>query len=264
MTQAHPHPHDVALEQFTRQAPHFAAAPTMQNEEALQLLVRLTSPSPADTLLDVACGPGIVVCAFAPHVRQATGLDLVPAMIEQARSRQAALGCSNVVWQIGPAAPLPWPAHTFSLVTCRYAFHHFADPTAVFAEMDRVCAPGGRIALVDVAASPDPVRAEAYNRVEKWRDPSHERALPRRELEALFQHAGLPGPRADEYQIEFELETLLAGSFPQPGDADKVRSAIRAAAGTDALGMEVRAEAERLYLAYPIVALVAQKPAPTL
>jgi SAM-dependent methyltransferase len=37
-----------------------------------------------DSVLDVACGPGLVVCAFAPLVRHATGIDVTPAMLERA------------------------------------------------------------------------------------------------------------------------------------------------------------------------------------
>ena len=35
---------------------------------ALQMIVDAAAPGPDDTVLDVACGGGIVVCAFAPHV----------------------------------------------------------------------------------------------------------------------------------------------------------------------------------------------------
>lgn len=44
-----------------------------------------------DTILDVACGPGSVVAAFAPHVRRAVGLDATDAMLDQARSLAAEL-----------------------------------------------------------------------------------------------------------------------------------------------------------------------------
>ena len=40
---------------------------------------------PKDDVLDVACGPGLVACALAPAARHVTGIDITPAMIEQAR-----------------------------------------------------------------------------------------------------------------------------------------------------------------------------------
>jgi hypothetical protein len=56
--------------------------------------------------------------------------------------------------------------------------------------MVRVCEPGGRIAVIDVF-TPSPEQAEAYNCVEKLRDPSHVRALSLEELTGLCQEAGL-------------------------------------------------------------------------
>src|SRR5439155_824322 len=108
---------------------------------------------------------------------------------------------ANVAWQVGDVLPLPYPDGAFSLVVSRFAFHHFPEPRAVLAEMKRVCAPGGRVVLVDVAASEDTAKAAAFNRMEKLRDPSHVRALTLAELEGLFAEVGLSAPRAKFYQL---------------------------------------------------------------
>jgi ubiquinone/menaquinone biosynthesis C-methylase UbiE len=55
------------------------------HEDAFKLLSALTGPSEKDTILDVACGPGLLACEFAKVTSQVTGIDLTPAMIEQAR-----------------------------------------------------------------------------------------------------------------------------------------------------------------------------------
>ena len=65
----------LILDQFTRQATLFSTAPAITDEGALRMIVEAGRPGAGDTVLDVACGGGIVVCAFAPHVRQATGID---------------------------------------------------------------------------------------------------------------------------------------------------------------------------------------------
>jgi len=72
---------EVVVDQFTRQAVPYSQAPAIRDEEALHRLVEFSGATPDDTLLDVACGPGVVVCAFAAVARHATGIDLTPAMI---------------------------------------------------------------------------------------------------------------------------------------------------------------------------------------
>jgi len=56
---------DLILDQFTRQATPFSTAKTIASEEAMRLLVDACGAGPDDTVLDVACGGGLVVCAFA-------------------------------------------------------------------------------------------------------------------------------------------------------------------------------------------------------
>ncbi len=173
-------------DQFTRQATPFSTATPITDAGALKMIVEAAAPEPDDTLLDVACGSGIVVCAFAPHVRHATGIDMTPAMLDRARGLAAEKGIANVAWREGDVTSLPWPEASFTIVLTRFAVHHFPDPAAVLREMLRVCAPGGRIVVVDTCASADPAKAAAFNRLEKLRDPSHVRALPLAELKGLF------------------------------------------------------------------------------
>src|SRR5262249_13751170 len=152
---------------------------------------KLSGANAQDRLVDVGCGAGVLVCAFAEHVKHATGIDLVPAMIERARALAAEKNIRNVDWQVGEVLALPFPDESFPLVTSRYALHHVEHPKRILAEMKRVCARGGRILVADMAASEDPNKASALNRMEKLRDPSHVRALSAHELHELFRSAGL-------------------------------------------------------------------------
>jgi SAM-dependent methyltransferase len=248
---------EAILDQFTRQAVPFASSPHIRDEQALRLVVELTGAGPDDTVLDVACGPGLIVCAFAGVVRHATGIDLTPAMLERARKLQEERGLTNVTWKLGDVLPLPYPDGSFSIVTARFAFHHFLDPAAVLGEMKRVCAPGGRVAVIDTAPAPD--KADAFNAMEKLRDPSHVRGLPLVEHRLLFTHAGLPEPRVTGYRLEGELEGLLARSFPNPGDAGEIRRRFAASVADDALGIGTRREGDQIHFSYPIAVLVADR-----
>jgi SAM-dependent methyltransferase len=254
--------HDALIrDQFTRQAVPFSTAAPIADERALKLLIEAAEAGPDDTVLDVACGGGIVVCAFASYVRHATGIDMTPAMLERAGRLAAEKGLTNVSWRTGNVTRLPWPDAAFTIVVTRFAMHHFPEPEAVFAEMLRVCAPGGRIVVADTYASPDPAKATQFNRLELLRDPSHRRCLALAELQALFHSAGLGEPDTRFYELRDTVENLLARSFPNPGDAEKIIDLFRASADDDRLGIPVDHDAnDRLRYAYPVAILAAKKP----
>jgi SAM-dependent methyltransferase len=252
---------DLILDQFTRQATVFSTAPAITDEEALGMIVRAAGPARDDRLLDVACGPGLVVCAFAPYVEEAVGIDMTPAMLERARKLAADKDLKNVAWRQGDVYSLPYDEGSFTIVTTRFSCHHFLDPAAVLREMVRVCAAGGRIVVVDDYASEDPAKAAAFNRLEKLRDPSHSRALSLTELKGLFGTAGLPDPDATFYELRGDVPSLLARSFPNPGDDVKIIEMFKASAADDRLGVPVRLDGDDIYYGYPVAILAASRPA---
>jgi ubiquinone/menaquinone biosynthesis C-methylase UbiE len=180
----------LIVDQFTRMAIPFAELPAHSTEDSIRVVRNAAGVGPDDDVLDVACGPGLLACAFASGARHVTGIDLTPAMIEQAKALMRAKGLSNLTWQVGDVVSLPYPDDAFSVVFTRYSFHHMIDPARVLAEMVRVARPGGRVVVVDVYTT-SPEQAEAYDHVESLRDPSHVRALGFDELEGLFQKQGL-------------------------------------------------------------------------
>ena len=251
----------LILDQFTRQASLFSTAAPITNADAVRMIVEAARPGPDDTVLDVACGGGIVVCAFAPHVRRATGIDVTPAMLNEAQRLAAEKGLTNVEWRRGDVNSLPFEDGSFTIVVTRFSVHHFPDPAAVLREMARVCAPGGRLVVVDMYASHDPAKAAELNRLERLRDPSHMRSLTLAELKGLFGEAGLPEPKASFYELRDEVRNLLARSFPEPGDDAKIIELFKASAADGRLGIPVHIEGERIHYAYPVAILAAQRPA---
>ena len=51
---------DLIRDQFTRQSAVFNAAAPIANEDQLKLISDAAAPGPDDTVLDVACGGGLV------------------------------------------------------------------------------------------------------------------------------------------------------------------------------------------------------------
>lgn len=248
----------LIVDQFTKQSVPFSQMP----DQSPELILAATEVGPTDTVLDVACGPGVLACAFAQIAHHVTGIDLTPAMIDQAKVFQQAHDLANLSWRIGHVLPLPFPDASFSLVFTRYSFHHFPDPKAVLSEMVRVCSLGGRVVVVDVFTS-SPAQAEAFNRMEKLRDPSHVWALSLEELTGLFHEAGLHNIRRQFYKHEFGLEAVLKGSFPDPGDEEQIRQLFEDDLGVDRLGLAAGRREGDIQFAYPIVILVGDKPSGT-
>jgi ubiquinone/menaquinone biosynthesis C-methylase UbiE len=89
------------ISQFTKQAIPYRKRHNVSNENELKQLVELTKANRNDIVLDLACGPGIVSCAFAKIVNHVTGIDLTPAMIDQAKILQKEKGLTNITWKIG-------------------------------------------------------------------------------------------------------------------------------------------------------------------
>ena len=223
------------LDQFTRQAVPFATATEIKNPDVLARIITFAGTGPEDIVLDVACGPGLLACAFARVARHVTGIDLTPRMLEQARTLQRTHRLENVTWHEGDVRTLPFQDASFSIVTTRFTFHHFEDPLMVLKEMRRVCRPGGTILVADTA--PGAAAADAFNAMERLRDPSHVRALPPEELVALFPAAGLPAPVVSFDLLPYELDSFLARSFPPEGNAERIRRLFAESLETNSLGV---------------------------
>ena len=251
---------NTIVDQFSRQAEQFAQSPALHNDAALALLVDAGAPQADDAVLDVACGPGSVVVAFASRVRRSVGLDATEAMLGQARSLAATRNLQNTEWHQGDVYGLPFGDATFDIVSCRFAFHHFETPERALAEMVRVCRPGGRIVLCDAVASDDPAKAAAFNRMERHRDPSTVAFRPLGFLHQLFAEAGLPAPIVKSYQVPVERERLIAASFPIDDDREGLRQLINASVEGDTMGLGSRREGDTVRFCYLAAILVAARP----
>jgi hypothetical protein len=124
--------------------------------------------------------------------------------------------------------------------------------------MVRVTRPGGRATVVDVYTT-SPEQAEAYDRVEKLRDPSHVRALGLDELRGLLADAGLRDVTTETFGLDVGLEEILGTSFTDPAAADEIRRAFAVDLGRDRLGVGARREGGEIRFAFPTAVLVGRK-----
>lgn len=235
------------IDQFTRWAKPFADLPIHAEADAMARTVAACATGPGDRLLDVACGPGILACALARQAGHVSGIDITPAMIAQARTRQGASGLTNMDWRVGDATALPFGDDLFDRVTTRYSFHHMPDPAAALAEMKRVCRPGGRIVVID--ATPTPETREAYDGMERMRDPSHTSALPLEALRGIGRATGLAELLVDGYRLEAQLAPL-SDSVDMPALTALFEADI--ASGQDRIGVGAWRAADGIRFHFPV------------
>lgn len=252
---AGPHQERI-LAQFSRWAKPFAELPIHAEPDAMRQTMAACGLSPDLDVLDVACGPGILACALAEHSRHVDGIDMTPAMIDQARALQIRNGIDNVRWQIGDATALPYEDGRFARVTTRYSFHHMPDPAAALAEMRRVCGAGGRIVVID--ATPTPDTQHAYDEMERLRDPSHTSALTLKQLRQLGAKAGLREVLIDGYRLEARLDTL-ADSEDMPALVQMFGADI--AEGRDRIGVGAWRTSDGIGFHFPVSIIAWEKSA---
>jgi len=101
-------------------------------------------------VLDLACGNGRIANALATRGCLVTGLDLIPAFLEQARQR-AVTGKLTATYQLGDMRALPWANRFDCIVNWMSAYGYFADEEnrQVLSEAYRALKSGGKL-LLDV------------------------------------------------------------------------------------------------------------------
>jgi malonyl-CoA O-methyltransferase len=129
-------------EAYERWAPHYdteTAVTMLENEMVAGLAVTVAGRR----VLDAGCGTGRRLRHTTAAL--AVGVDLTYHMLAQARGLSA-LAVADV-------RELPLRNDTFDVVFCRLVIGHLIDPDPAYAELARVCRPGGTIVVTDFHAS---------------------------------------------------------------------------------------------------------------
>jgi demethylmenaquinone methyltransferase/2-methoxy-6-polyprenyl-1,4-benzoquinol methylase len=176
-----------------------------------RLAVEATGLGPGDSVIDVACGTGKLSVALAECVGpfgRVKGVDLSPAMIEQAR--QAHPDLVQLEFSVGNALQLPADDGAFDAATIAFGLRNLADFEMGFRELRRVVRPGGRVVCLELSMPRPRLWGRFYH------------ALFRRSAPLLGSFFG----RRRAYQY---LPESLTG-FPQP---DQLAATMRRAGLVD-------------------------------
>lgn len=103
-------------------------------------------------VLDIGTGTGRIAQLLGGLADSVTAIDKSPDMLRLARARLPASESAGVTFEQGDFAALPFPAASFDTIVLHHVLHYAQHPEAALAEAARVCRPGGRIIIADLAA----------------------------------------------------------------------------------------------------------------
>ena len=128
-------------------------------------------PQPGQRVLDLATGTGAVAELAAAKGADVVGVDIAPALIEQAKERAAERGL-EIDYRVGDVEALDLEDASFDLVASTCGVMFAPDHKAVARELARVTKPGGRIALV--CWTPDSGLAQMFQVMRPFQPPPPE------------------------------------------------------------------------------------------
>jgi SAM-dependent methyltransferase/uncharacterized protein YbaR (Trm112 family) len=124
--------------------------------EEIERWRQVLSLRPGETLLDIACGPGIFTIPLARIARPGLviGLDISPSQLQRAAVNVARAGLDNVLLVRGDVHQMPFKTDSLPRITCAGGLHQFPQPNRAFTEIARVLEESGQFAGSTFARHP--------------------------------------------------------------------------------------------------------------
>ncbi|EIW85593.1 S-adenosyl-L-methionine-dependent methyltransferase [Coniophora puteana RWD-64-598 SS2] len=225
---------DGSASDFNEQHDNRHRAQSMANE-ILRTHGNLFKPDQT-SVLDFACGTGLVSQVLLLHAKSVLGVDISSGMIDEYNKMAAQLQSNSPGKEISARAvdliadPGALGGQKFDIITCAASYHHFDDIDAVTEILYERLNPGGSLLVVDMLVldpgeEPDVHPETAIQPEEVIRMVPYIHGLSENQMSSAFASAGLKNfslSRSDRKQVRVHIHGRYVTLFVARGDRPAV------------------------------------------
>ena len=160
-------------------------------------------------VLDLGCGGGHVSYQIAPFAEQVTAYDLTAKMVQLVVEQAKRKNLNNIWGQQGAAEQLKFEDEYFDCVISRYSAHHWQNVRQAMSEIFRVVKASGKVILVDILGTQQPILDTFFQSIETIRDPSHVRNYSLSEWTNFAEYAGFQIETIEKQYLDLEFKSWV-------------------------------------------------------
>jgi ubiquinone/menaquinone biosynthesis C-methylase UbiE len=183
-----------------------------QSFSGIQVRLRQLANAPGvNEVLEVGCGTGHWLSALSDLPLKLLGIDPSCTMLNRARAR-----ARTATFVCGCAESIPLRPHSFDLIFCVNAFHHFSNPEQFLRDSNQLLRKSGRLAIFGLDPHAPGIEWYLYDYFAGVKDMDLARYLPHEEIKHLmiesgFQH--VTSEPAERIRKTFVGEAVLSDPF---------------------------------------------------
>ena len=166
------------------------------NRKTHQKLKKIVSSliEPGDTVLECACGTGLLSAVIAQKCRQLTATDFSEKMLKKAEKNCRAF--RNITYAPADITALPFADGSFDKVVAGNVIHLLDNPMTALGELNRVCKDGGMLIIPTYMNKDDKGKTNGFSDAAQKAGADFKREFSMESYRQFFLDAGYPDVEA--------------------------------------------------------------------
>lgn len=166
------------------------------NRKTHQKLKKIVSSliEPGDTVLECACGTGLLSAVIAQKCRQLTATDFSEKMLKKAEKNCRAF--RNITYAPADITALPFADGSFDKVVAGNVIHLLDNPMTALGELNRVCKDGGMLIIPTYMNKDDKGKTNGFSDAAQKAGADFKREFTMESYRQFFLDAGYPDVEA--------------------------------------------------------------------